>query len=802
MKAQTGVLETDAADDARVKLVTAVRDAVGDADEAEANWVERHLRAFVGLEGPSELSGDRRDESFAAWRRFFEGVAERGPLVLVLEDLQWADDALLDFVDHLVDWAADVPLLVVATARPELLTRRPSWGGGKANAVIQSLAPLSDEETAAFAHAILGRARPPGRSPASAGGQRRRQSALRRGVRAHADRALRRRKHVAGLPDSVQGIIAARLDALDPAEKAVLQDAAVLGKVFWVSALEVLTGEQRWRLEQRLHELERREMLRRDRQSVVAGERQFAFRHLLVRDVAYGQIPRARRAEKHAAAARWIEALSADRSADRADMLAHHWSAALQYAEASGGETTELEVRTRAALTDAGEHALKLNAPAQAADFYERAIAIGRTDDVLLRYGRSLYLATDQRAQRVLEEAREALAASGDRAGEAFAEAMLGHMAWLAGDARASSERVTRAVSMVQELPSSELKAHVLARAAGTAYVGERLDQALALAREALRQAEELGLEDIRVHSLTTIGLARWDLGDDEGRRDLERALESGVASRSPEAGRAAHNLGVGLFLRGDIAAFRQLQAEGLAYDERFGSPGLARFARGGLTSSAYMVGDWVEAQRAADAFLAECEATPHYMEPQTRVFRALMRLARDDVDGALADIERGLALLESQTDAQARAALGVVSAVFIELADPRGVPVALEALDLRFVGQPELFSIAFLPLLDLSTEVRERLREVLAEPEAGSRWLDAALHAVDGRFAEAAELFGRMPLRPAEAHARVRAAAQLVAAGRRAEADDQLQRAIAFWRSVGATRYIRQAEKLLAATA
>jgi class 3 adenylate cyclase/tetratricopeptide (TPR) repeat protein len=786
VKAQTGVLETDSADDAKVKLVTAVRDAVGDADEAEANWVERHLRALVGLEGPSELSGDRRDESFAAWRRFFEGVAERGPLVLVLEDLQWADDALLDFVDHLVDWAADVPLLVVATARPELLAHRPSWGGGKANAVIQSLAPLSDEETAALAHAILGRALLPAEVQRAlvdnAGGNPLYAEEFARMMTERSGGEA-----VAGLPDTVQGIIAARLDALDPAEKAVLQDAAVLGKVFWVSALEVLTGEQRWRLEQRLHELERREMLRRDRQSVVAGERQFAFRHLLVRDVAYGQIPRARRAEKHAAAARWIEALSADRSADRADMLAHHWSAALQYAEASGGETTELEVRTRAALTEAGEHALKLNAPAQAADFYERAIAIGRTDDVLLRYGRSLYLATDQRAERVLEEAREALAASGDRAGEAFAEAMLGHMAWLAGDARASSERVTRAVSMVQELPSSELKAHVLARAAGTAYVGERLDQALALAREALRQAEELGLEDIRVHSLTTVGLARWDLGDDEGRRDLERALESGVASRSPEAGRAAHNLGVGLFLRGDIAAFRQLQAEGLAYDERFGSPGLARFARGGLTSSAYMVGDWVEAQRAADAFLAECEATPHYMEPQTRVFRALMRLARDDVDGALADIERGLALLETQTDAQARAALGVVSAVFIELADPRGVPVALEALDLRFVGQPELFSIAFLPLLDLSTEVRERLREVLAEPEVGSRWLDAALHAVDGRFAEAAELFGRMPLRPAEAHAR---------------ADDQLQRAIAFWRSVGATRYIRQAEKLLAATA
>ena len=801
VKAQTGVLETDSAEDAEKKLAAAVRDAVGDAGEAEASWVERHLRALVGLEGPSELSGDRRDEAFAAWRRFFEGVAERDPLVLVVEDLQWADDSLLDFVDHLVDWAADVPLLVVATARPELLARRPSWGGGKANAVIQSLAPLSDEETAALAHAILGRVLLPAEIQRAlvdnAGGNPLYAEEFARMVTERSGGGA-----VAALPDTVQGIIAARLDALDPAEKALLQDAAVLGKVFWVAALGALTGEERWRLDRRLHELERREMVRRDRQSVVAGERQFAFRHLLVRDVAYGQIPRARRAEKHAAAARWIEALSADRSEDRADMLAHHWSAALRFAEATGGETAELAVRTRAALLEAGDRALQLNVPAQAADFYERAIALGRTDDLMLRYGRSLYLAIDQRAERALEEARDALAASGDRAGEAFAEAMLGHVAWLAGDAHASSDRVARAVSMVQELPSSELKAHVLARAAGTAYVGERLDEALALGREALRLAEELALDDIRVHSLTTIGLARWDLGDDDGRRDLERALESGVAARSPDAGRAAHNLGVGLFLRGDIARFRELQAEGLTYDERFGNPGLARFSRGGLTGTAYFVGDWVEAQRAADAFLAECEVAPHYMEPQTRAFRALIRLARDDVDGAMADIERTIALLESQTDPQARSSLAVAAVMFVELGDPRALPTALEVLEIRFIGQPEPFSIAFLPMFDLPSQIRERLAEVLAEPEAGTSWLDAARGAFEGRFAEAADLFGRMPLRPAEAHARVRAAEQLVAAGRRAEADEQLQRALAFWRSVGATRYIRQAEKLLAATA
>ena len=107
--------------------------------------------------GEVPLGGDRRDESFAAWRYFFEATAESRPLVLVFEDLHWADDGLLDFVDYLVDWAGEVPLLVVGSARPELLERRPGWGGGKPNALTLSLAPLSDHDTVRLIGSLLGR---------------------------------------------------------------------------------------------------------------------------------------------------------------------------------------------------------------------------------------------------------------------------------------------------------------------------------------------------------------------------------------------------------------------------------------------------------------------------------------------------------------------------------------------------------------------------------------------------------------------------------------------------------------------
>ena len=233
-----------------------------------------------------------RDEAFAAWRRFFEELAEERPLVLVFEDLHWADDHLLDFVDHLVDWATGVPLLVVCTARPEFLTRRPDWGGGKPNALTISLSALSDDDVARLIGELLGAVLPADTQAellVRAGGNP-----------LYAEefaRMLRDRGEVGRLPETVQGLIAARLDLLEPEQKAMLQDAAVIGTRFWTGALASLAGRRSF--DDGLHALERKEFVRRERGSTVEGDREYAFRHLLVRDVAYGQIPRGERAEKH-----------------------------------------------------------------------------------------------------------------------------------------------------------------------------------------------------------------------------------------------------------------------------------------------------------------------------------------------------------------------------------------------------------------------------------------------------------------------------------------------------------------------
>src|SRR5438552_7126638 len=153
-KAEAGILESDAADVAEGKLREVIARVCANED---VEWIHSILRPLIGVADDGAAS-DRRGEAFAGWRRFLEGLADERPSVLVFEDLHWADDGLLDFVDGLIDWASDVPLLVVATARPELLARRAHWGGGKPNATTLSLAPLSEAETAELVHAVLERA--------------------------------------------------------------------------------------------------------------------------------------------------------------------------------------------------------------------------------------------------------------------------------------------------------------------------------------------------------------------------------------------------------------------------------------------------------------------------------------------------------------------------------------------------------------------------------------------------------------------------------------------------------------------
>ncbi|HXG76805.1 MAG TPA: adenylate/guanylate cyclase domain-containing protein, partial [Gaiellaceae bacterium] len=404
VQAYAGIMETDDASEADAKLARAVGELTEDA--SDARWLVSQLRPLVGLAGEAPVREERRADAFAAWRRFFELLAGRGPLVLVHDDLHWADESVLDFLEELVQASAPVPLLVVGTARPELLERRPGWAEAAGARSLLRLDPLSPEETGELIAALV-------REGALDAALERAIVARAGGNPLYAEELVRlvaegERAPDAPLPLSVQGIVAARLDALAREEKELLQDAAVVGQVFWPGALRRVSRDGA-RLDELLSALERKEFVHAVPDSTVAHEREYAFRHPLIREVAYEQMPRARRAEKHRLAAEWAETLSADRTESRADLLADHYLRALEYATATAtaSDSAGLSARAARALREAGDHARALHSLDVAAARYARALELAGSDEERAELG--LALAETQLRTGALEQAHRRL---------------------------------------------------------------------------------------------------------------------------------------------------------------------------------------------------------------------------------------------------------------------------------------------------------------------------------------------------------------------------------------------------------
>ena len=320
--------------------------------------------------------------------------------------------------------------------------------------------------------------------------------------------------------------------------------------------------------------------------------------------------------------------------------------------------------------------------------------------------------------------------------------------------------------------------------------------------REALAIADRLSLDDVRSHALNSVGMARFYLGDPDGIADLERSVEIALAAGSHLASISYNNLAAMHRCAGDVRRDQELREEGLRLAERFGDGRTVRFLRGALIEHAYFGGRWHDALREADRFVAECEAgSPHYLEANAHWIRALLRLARDEGERAAADALRADELAREAKDPQSLLpALGIHLRVELELGRlERAAALSAELLRKHpnVAPLPPAIELAWTAeRLETADAVREWIEAIVVQ----SAWNDAALAILDGELEKAADLFAKIGSLPDEARARLRAAERLVAAGRRAEADVQLQQALAFYRSVGATRHIREGEALLAA--
>jgi class 3 adenylate cyclase/tetratricopeptide (TPR) repeat protein len=651
VKAHVGILESDGPEEVEAKLAAAIETLV--EEESDRDWFRTRLAPLIGAQATEPTVA--REELFTAWQRFLELVAAQRPLVLVIEDLHWADAALVEFLEHLVDWASDVPLVLLIAARPELYERHAGWGGGKRNSVTISLGPLSNEETARLVASLVGRSVLPAETQTAlldrAGGNPLYAEEF---VRMLAERGAP--DPDTPLPETVQALIAARLDTLPPERKSLLQDAAVVGKVFWTGAVAAIGTVDERAVKDGMRELVRKELVRPARTSSVEGQEELAFWHVLVRDVAYQQIPRAARAEKHRAASEWIEQLAGERTGDHAEILVHHSQQALELAKASGSSDLEpLEDRLRRFLLLAGERAARLDAQ-QAYDYYVRALTITPPEhpegaNVLERAGQAAFDAARlQEGREWNEEAIRAYRAKGDVQATGRVMSFLSNLEWTLGEAAEANRLLAEAIELLEREPAGPELVRAYGREAGGHMMGGRTRESLAAANKAIALSERLGVTVEALFARQVRGIALCELHGREGLDDLRDALARALESdRGQVISVGYNNLGHFLWLLESPRSALEIKREGMAFAARRGLAGLVRWSQMEQMWILFDLGEWDEVLAiAAELDEFRSDGTSGHMSAIVPTFQTFVLALRGQSTEAI-DTPDGFVLLGRQ---------------------------------------------------------------------------------------------------------------------------------------------------------
>jgi len=417
LKSYAGIQDTDSTSDALAKIDT-VSGKLADAGMGDAQRTAAMLAYTVGVPDPRAQTAamdpqEVRRQVHAAWRAFFTALAASGPVLVLVEDIQWGDAAMLDLLDELGE-RSQGPLLFLCPARPDLVATRPGWGGGRRNSVAVSLAPLAPDDASRLVRRLLSVEDLPASLHArilerAEGNPFFLEEILRRlideGAITQESGGWRAMPGIEAidLPDSVQGVLASRIDLLAPADKRVLQAAAVVGRLFWGEPVHRLTSEATDEgtfdaaFEESLRRLEERELVISRVGSAFAGQQEYIFKHILTRDVAYGSIPRRDRGVAHARVARWLEQVAGERAGEFGELLAHHYGTAVTLAEQTGSAPdTELRALAVRWLLRASDDALRKYVLDKAERLAHDALALAEGDvercDALAALGQ-VYLA-------------------------------------------------------------------------------------------------------------------------------------------------------------------------------------------------------------------------------------------------------------------------------------------------------------------------------------------------------------------------------------------------------------------------
>jgi class 3 adenylate cyclase/tetratricopeptide (TPR) repeat protein len=626
---QFEIRDTDPPEAAWDKLRTGVMELMAELGDPDAGERNAGLLAIpLGIEAPDEHQTSEEDPQrmrealFSAARSVVEAIARRRPLVLAIDDIHWADEGMLDLIDHLTRWVR-APLLLICLTRDELLERRPGWGGGRRNATTISLEPLTDDETRELVSALM-----PESSTEGDGGNVVPQVAERSGGNPlFAEEMVNRlieedTVEAAALPSTVQSLLAARLDSLDRLERRLLQSASVVGQTFWEGALAPTAAEEGLDLGRTLSALEQKDLLVPSAGSRLAGEREYAFKHVLIRDVAYSMLPKSVRCRKHVEVAEFIRGRAGERSDGVIGLIAEHFARAASLGSEAGLEPDALaELQTQAldSLEAAGDAAAALYSNAEAFDRYTAALELSdslgpgviarigeKQGDVALRMGR--VDAAVAVWERCLSHHRE----QEDLARVADLHRKIGAALWHKGERRASIDNYQRGIDLLKDgRPCIELVRLYEEAASLYMHTGDNM-LAIYASEKALRLAERLDEARAASRAHGIFGRVFGRIGDSEkARENLERSVALARESDRPEAVRALLTLGYHLEVsEADYDGAKEAYQEALEIAQEVGDLPSQVELHASLGQLAVEAGEWEEVERSteASAGLAERE--------------------------------------------------------------------------------------------------------------------------------------------------------------------------------------------------
>ena len=541
VKASAGIADDDPPEEARKKL----------REYCEAEEVADLLALAAGV--LEALEGERSPQEISwAARAWAEQLAQAQPLVLVFEDIHWAEEPLLDLVEHLAAWVKDAPLMLLCLARPELLDVRPTWGGGRVRATAVELEALPAEDSRELVEALLAERE----APVDVGAVLEKTE----GNPLFVEETIRMlledgRRVTMAIPDTLQALIAARIDRLPADQRTVLQRASVIGRIFWPGAITLLSHDLE-DPELALEQLLLRDFVARENRSSITGEQAYKFKHVLIREVAYAGLTKAARAEYHALFACWLEEHTGE---ELLEIRAFHLDqAARLHAELEGSVPADLAAQAAAAQTTAGQRALSREAFRTARKLFLRAVELEPTLGRRYQAARAAWRLADFDAVAVeMKAVGDEAARAGDafihgRALTALAETTLQQHA----DPLTARVLVEEALDVLAgEEPAARFDA-LFTRASIGEWVGDAHDaeRYMKEARRVAREAQRQDLEAIVTQALAASYL--WRLELEEATPLVERSLELAAASGSV-VGRASSEWTRGWFeyLRNDVAA-------------------------------------------------------------------------------------------------------------------------------------------------------------------------------------------------------------------------------------------------------